>query len=209
MNKNVTLFALICASTTFVAHYAQAALVDLKLAIGVTTCTGANAQCNVTISAIGDVVEVDIKGAQIKDLGTINEERVKSLALPGTIGTYSIFSLTPSEGDLKGTKVFLLVQNQAQRAGTRQADMTVFKFSRQLPGDKPNEWKEVGEITLKKTEALSAWPFVIQKNGTLITFDTKDVKGTGSVKIDTTKPLPEGVKKVEMLVGNKELNPKS
>ncbi len=204
MNKNLTLFAMIFASTACVTHYAQAALLNIKIGIGVAAC-GDQSTCNVTINAIGDVVTVDIKGTPVVDLGTLSADEVKTLALPETPGTHNVYSLTPSAGDLANTKIHLLVQNREQKRGTRRADKHIFKFSRQLPGDKPNQWVEVGDLEVKKTEKLTEWQFIADKSGELTTFDTKGAQGTGSVKVDTDKPLPAGVKKVTFHVGRKDL----
>ena len=207
MNKNLTLFTLLLAGGTCVTHNAHAALLSMSssVQIGVTTCTGAHSNCNVTINAVGDVITVDVKNTPIKDLGTLSSEKVAELAMPKEPGTHEVYSFTPSEGELTNTKIYLLVQNVEQARGTRRADMNVFKLSRQLPGNKPNEWTEVGDLEVKKTETLTQMPFFIKKDGTMITFDTSGVKGTGAVTINTDEQLPQGVREVTFHVGTKDL----
>ena len=204
MNKKIIL-SLVLASTCIPSMYAT--LIDVKIQIGVATCTGGGNQCNVTINAVGDVVTFDIAGYPVKDLGELKADQLITLDLPQQLRGAKVFSFIPTSGDLSGTEIYLLIQNVRQRVGTRRANKTVFKLSRQLMGAQPDQWIELGDIEIDKRKTLKNWPFIVSPNGTFISFDTrKIIKGGPSITIDTDKPLPQGVQKVVFLAGNKELN---
>ena len=98
MNKNLKLFALVCASILGTAQYIAAGLIDVnvKIGVGVATCTGANANCNVTttVNAIGDEITVDVSAVPAKDkkdLDTITEEKLITIDLPANTGDLNIY----------------------------------------------------------------------------------------------------------------------
>lgn len=208
MNKKLTLLSLLLASTACVTHSAYAKLLDFKLdlIVAVSTCTGKNSNCSITINAIGDVVDVDVNDSLIVEFGKVTLDSVKNLSLPEIPGIHRIYSFIPSEGELAGTEIYLLVQNEEQRIGTRRAEKTVFTLSRLLADDKSTDWIKVGDIAVKKSDTLKVMPFLFEKDGTINTFEVKEPL-EGVKKLDTDKPLPEGIEKVSFHLGAKDLTP--
>ncbi len=141
-------FQLMIALGTAVGLYAAAGR-DIVTApkTGVSTCTQKGSKCEVTINAVGDVVTLDVKTATAKDLGTISDEAKVTVELPKEGGTTKLYSLTPTAGESKDTKIYVLFKNNVQPKGSRLFGQTVIMAYRQFEGEKSNQWVEVGRIT--------------------------------------------------------------
>ncbi|MBA3751229.1 hypothetical protein H0X06_00290 [Candidatus Dependentiae bacterium] len=113
----------------------------------VATCTQRNSKCAATVNAIGDVVTLDVKTLPAKDLGTITDEKKVTLELPKGKNERKLYSLTPTSGESKYTKIFVLFDNKEQPTGTRLNGQTVIMAYRQFEKEKSNQWVEVGRIS--------------------------------------------------------------
>jgi hypothetical protein len=120
---------------------------DINPKTGVATCTQKDSKCAVTINAVGDVVKLDVKTATATDLGTISAETKKTINLPKEGGSNTLYSLTPTEGESKGKKIYVVFENKVQPKGSRLFGQTVIMAYRQFEGEKSNQWVEVGRIT--------------------------------------------------------------
>ena len=196
--KKLTKLALITTLGVLMTPSLYSGLIDIDIKIGVTTCTGGASTCSTTISAMGEVVELDVAKLPVKDLGTISQDQVINLTIPANKDDKNVYSYTPSEGELTGTKIYLTLDNQPPRAGTRLAGKTVIKMYRQLEGNTPNQWIDVGEIyTVQKDKTLpvNELPFTFKKDGNLETENPNKV-------------LPDGTfAKVTFVLGQRNVNP--
>jgi hypothetical protein len=120
---------------------------DVSPKTGVATCTQKDSKCAVTINAVGDVVKLDVKTASATDLGTISAETKKTIALPKEGGSNTLYALTPTAGESKGKKIYVVFENKVQPKGSRLFGQTVIMAYRQFEGEKSNQWVEVGRIT--------------------------------------------------------------
>lgn len=171
--------------------------VDLKLQLGVTTCTGGGSNCSVTINAMGDTIELDVTKLPVKELGTISQDKVIKLALPQEENERVVYSYIPSEGELSGKKIYLTLENRPQAPGTRLAGKTVIKLYRQIEGDKVTQWIDVGEITSQAKEGLpvNELPFMFKAGGNIETENP-------------SKKAPDGsFEKVTFVLGKRNVNP--
>jgi hypothetical protein len=158
--------------------------IDIKAKVAVATCLRGN--CPVTINAVGDKVHIDLSKYKITDLGTLTAEKEVTLDLPTVPGEMKIYSFTPSEGDLAGTKVHVAFDNQQARAGSRFSGLNIVKVHRHAEGEK--EWTEAGSFSGK--DQPSTWVFTAYPNGDFKTFS------------------PEGKKEVTFELGAGELKKK-
>ncbi|MBA3751227.1 hypothetical protein H0X06_00280 [Candidatus Dependentiae bacterium] len=146
-------FSLMLLSTAFLAVHATEGKniknIDVRDKAQVSTCTQGGPKCKVTVNAIGDVITLDVSSMQAQDLGTIQDEKKVTLELPKGKNERKLYSLTPTTGESKGTKVFVLFDNKEQPTGTRLHGQTVIMAYRQFEGEKSNQWVEVGRISSK------------------------------------------------------------
>ncbi len=142
------LFSVMLLSAAGMSLYAAAGR-DIKTdtKIGASTCTQKDSKCAVTINAVGDVVTLDVKTTAAKDLGTINDETKVTLDLPKEAGSTKLYSLTPTTGESKDTKIYIAFVNRVQPKGSRLFGQTVIMAYRQFEGEKSNQWVEVGRIS--------------------------------------------------------------
>ncbi|MBA3751228.1 hypothetical protein H0X06_00285 [Candidatus Dependentiae bacterium] len=149
---SVKFFSLMLLSTAFVSvKGAATAGGNIKSEISpktaVATCTQRDSKCAATVNAIGDVVTLDVSSMQAKDLGIIQDENKVTLELPKEKNEKKLYSLTPTTGESKDKKIFVLFDNKEQPTGTRLHGQTVIMAYRQFEGEKSNQWVEVGRIS--------------------------------------------------------------
>ena len=163
-----------------------------ELTITSVVCTGAGAQCPVTISqqksvtknAIGDFYQVDLKKYPATALGAIAKDTTKSLAIPlqkFEVKSYSFKPTQVTSKELAGGKlIYFAFYNEPQRPGTPNAGKQVVRIVRLIEGQNPNLWVDLGEFKAPKLPANRK--YVLKPNGTLV-----DPKG---VEIDLAAPTP-------------------
>ena len=210
MNSITKIFSLVFFSMTCI--QLSNAMIDVDIDVDLTyknaiaNCTGGNNICNVTIGAIGEVVTLDVTGQPKTELGTITKTQSIKLDLSDVPNTYKVYSFTPSKGDFANQPITLLIQNVAQKPGSRLYGQTVFKLSRQVKGDKPNQWMWVADFVVTQAVQPKQWPFIVLPDGTFITFDTARSKESNKITINPKNELPAGIKKEVLYVGSKNLN---
>ena len=135
--------------------------VDIKAIIGVSTCTGGNATCNVNqtlLNAVGDPFIVKPTAKEATPLGTISSEKIVELALPSNVDGYTLFSFSPSEGDLAGKTVYLALRLSAKgRIGTRFPGFYPVELFRLVEGQNPEkDWLRAGQFRVEGTQGAQA-----------------------------------------------------
>lgn len=143
-------FSALSAAPCFAMGGTNVTIGDIQLLVGV--CTGANAICPVTATtnAIGDPFQVDPSTVQVTDLGTIAQDTKVSLAIPAEADKTNVFSFTPTQGDLKGRKVFFAIKRNAKGApGTQFAGVEVIELFRQNVDDTNAIWFRAGRMKSK------------------------------------------------------------
>ena len=92
----------------------------------VATCTAAKSTCSAEISgknvlnAVGDVMKIEFTESEVKDLGTISEEKtLEKLELPIKPGEKKFYSFTPTSGESAGQKIDIAFVNMVLNPGTR------------------------------------------------------------------------------------------
>lgn len=153
---------------------------NIDATLVVTTCTGANANCPVTIqkgkiNAIGEAVYIDLGKEPVTSLipkgqKVIENEQTALLDLPAK-GKVKIYSFVPSEGELAGQLIYVALDDVETGRG-RLAGKTFIRILRQLKGDKPDQWLEAGMLV--GPNRPSKWLFTLKPDGTLVTFAGKD-----------------------------------
>ncbi len=134
------------------------------------TCTGAGSTCSIVMNALGEEITLDVAALPVKKLGIIAKDTPLLLPLPLEEGTQKIYSYIPSEGELANTAIYLAFDNKKPRPGTRLGSKKVITWYRQLEGDAPNKWIDVGEISVSTSEKFpKEYPVVIKKNGNILT----------------------------------------
>ncbi len=170
--KKMNLAALLIgtALTATACHAGGAIQVDVKAAIGVNTCLGDNATCNInqsinapaftccnTANRIGDV----------KDLGEIKADKQEAVPMPQEAGKHTMISYTPSEGELKGKKIEVGFELQKQRPGTPTAGKnTVFIFRKKDLSKA--EWGRAGKLNFGAGTVDPTEGFTIKPNGDIV-----------------------------------------
>jgi hypothetical protein len=123
--------------------------VNIKALFAVATCTGDNATCPVsaTLNAMGEPFNIDPATAKITDLGSLTAERKIALALPAKADQSQAFSVTPSEGDMKGQKVYFAFQRHAKGApGTQFSGVEIIDIFRQNLDNPKGLWLRAGRF---------------------------------------------------------------
>lgn len=181
--KRINIFALL-ASVHLVGSIQADALEqwNIDATVTVSTCTGANATCPVTIqkgkvNAIGESIYIDLTKEPITSLipkgqKSIEKDQTQLLDLPAKDGV-KIYSFVPSEGELANQIIYFALDDVNTGRG-RLAGKAYIRILRQLKGDKPDQWLEAGEVLASKRPAQ--WLFTIKPDGTLITYEGTDKK---------------------------------
>ncbi len=158
---------------------AQATIFDLKLdmRVAIQTCAGGvkggpKTKCRQVINAIGDKVNIPLSQLKIQSLDLSQPDQ--ALALPVTAGTRTAYSFVPSQGELAGKTVYLVFDNVAQRAGTKDFGKMVIKMYRNVKDvDQEGAWTEVGNLNFGNLNM----PFSVKPDGTFLTQDTEFLLG--------------------------------
>ncbi len=100
----------------------------------VTNCTGTKSTCTARIGAIGEVRFFDISAYQgkITALGKITSKQNVTVNLPQNPNEATVYSFTPSSGELAGDLIYVIFENVPQAPGTATANKTVIIVSRML-----------------------------------------------------------------------------
>jgi hypothetical protein len=162
--QKILMWGIIAFSSTFCFGHAD---VQTLQKTAVATCGGPDSSCSAVVNAIGDVVNIDVSTLAVTALGQIGTDKTIDIELPDTVGTQKVYSLTPTQGESMGKRIYIVLDNIAQRPGSRLAGKTVVKMYRQFEGDKKNQWIEVGKIeTPAKT--LGSAPVTFKPDGTAV-----------------------------------------
>lgn len=174
--------------------------VDINVQVGVNNCTGGHSVCPITqtMGAFGQAFTVNPMVGSVTDLGKINQEMSVKLDLPEKVDGYTLYSLTPTEGELAGQTIYLALRLSAQgKPGSRLAGLYPVELFRLVAGQDPKRgWARAAEFLMKGTQgmgesketkgALTSLSFTFMPNGNGSTID------------------PKG-KKVEFILGTKQL----
>ena len=118
----------------------------------VANCGAETIKCEAVVNAIGDQVEIDVSKYSVIDLGTITTEKTVDILLPKSVGMQTVYSLTPTTGESKGAKIFIVFDNLKQRPGTRLFGKTLVKIYRRFATEPKTSWIEVGSIVVNQKE---------------------------------------------------------
>lgn len=157
--------------------------IDVKAIISVVSCTGPHATCPITstINAPAFTCCGNPTEQKVNALGSITTDLQANLVVPQKAGERSLYSFAPSEGELAGKTIYIGLERQPKRPGTRHADVNRVEVYRHVTGESL-EWKRVG-ILSSKTELPSTISFTFKADGDAtteanpnVTFDLGDVK---------------------------------
>jgi hypothetical protein len=74
------------------------------------TCTAnQGAECKVRLNAVDETPQVDLKTLKVKPFGSITKELTSTIDLPQKEGDSTVFSFTPTAGDLATKELTVLV----------------------------------------------------------------------------------------------------
>ena len=142
------------------------------------SCIGSgSANCSATVNAIGEREVIDVSQYKVTDFGVIDKPKEVLFDLPAVRTAYNepvkplIYSFTPTQGELAGTKIYVAISDIIPKLGSRYQGRDVYHFFRLLEGQKPNQWIDAGNLNfiLDGTNPNSIpkqWGALIQPDGT-------------------------------------------
>jgi hypothetical protein len=125
-------------------------------------------ECPRVINSVGEAVTIDVTKLSIQDQGTISQDKILEVQLPENVGEKVAYSFIPSTGESQGKRIYIVLENQEQRPGSRLSQATVIKFYRRFEDEKPSHWIEVGSFIMKKKNAqVEPVKLTIKNDGTV------------------------------------------
>ncbi len=148
-----------------------------KSKTAVVSCGAETVECTAVVNAIGDPIEIDVSKYKVDDLGTITQEKQEkkvTVTLPVEPGSQTVYSLTPSIGESKDKKIFIVFDNIKHRPGTRLFGKTQVKIYRRFADEKATQWIEAGKIEVhEKQLPYPETPITVKPDGTAVWVNPK------------------------------------
>ena len=174
--------------------------VEANIQVGVNNCTGGHSVCPITqtLGAFGQPFSTDPMQASINDLGKIDQQMNVTLNIPQKVDGYTMYSVTPTEGELSGKTIYLALRLSAKgKPGSRLAGLYPVELFRLVAGqDAKRGWARAAEFVMTGTQGMRSSQ---QTQGTLRSLSFTFLPNGNASTID-----PKG-KRVDLILGTQQL----